>query len=135
MRNRRKGEWSINHKTVKVPFGEELIDIDVKLAPLLPLLWDWGIETVQCCQEYRPGESCIEFPGTAEVEDFLFRVQKDYKVELETRNEAEGGGFSIRVRLLVFFPTKDIPRLVKALAVDLDATEKPNKRRKAQGRK
>jgi hypothetical protein len=100
------------HPTVKVSRGE--VDIDVKLAPLIRLLWAHGLDTCQCCQEERPGLACIEFPGTAEVCEFLFVAQRPYKVELETWDEGEGGEQCIVVRLLVFFPAKDIPTLVRA---------------------
>ncbi len=102
------------HKTVKVRYADEEIDIDVKLAPLMPLVWDEDIETCQCCEEYRPGEACIEFPSTGEVMEFLNIAQRPYKVELETWDDGAEGMHSIQVRLLVFFPTKDIPQLVKA---------------------
>src|SRR5262245_32284945 len=107
------------HKTVKVSRGE--VDIDEKLAPLIPLLWKAGIETNQCCQEERPGLACIEFPGSAEVEEFLFVAQRRYKVEVETWNEGDNGELSIGVRLLVLFPAKDIPQLVKAFGDQLEA--------------
>jgi hypothetical protein len=104
------------HKTVKVscPWTRDKIDIDVELAPLIPLLWACGIETNQCCQEGRPGEACIEFPGTREVMEFLHVAQSEYKVELERQDEVEDGELSIVVRLLVFFPTEDVPGLVEA---------------------
>jgi hypothetical protein len=102
------------HETVKVSRGE--VDIDVKLAPLIRLLWARGIETCQCCQEYRLGEACIEFPGTADVVEFLYVAQREYKVELETWDEGEDGDHSIMVRLLVFFPVEDIPLLVERLS-------------------
>jgi hypothetical protein len=109
----------MNHKTVKiVRIERQEIDIDVKLAPLIRLLWDLDIDTCQCCQEYRPGEACIEFPGTDEVCEFLNVAQREYKVEVETWDEGENGEHSIAVRLLVFFPMKDIPDLIKAFKMD-----------------
>jgi len=45
--------------------------------------------------------------------EFLNVAQREYKVELETWDEGAGGVHAIQVRLLVFFPTKDIPHLVK----------------------
>lgn len=100
-----------NHKTVKVSRGE--IDIDEKLAPLIPLLWTTGIATNQCCQEARPGEAYIEFPSSGEVMEFLNVAQQPYRVEVETWDEGTNGHLSIAVRLLVFFPTKDIPKLIR----------------------
>src|SRR5436305_6822330 len=83
----------LNHPTVKVvcPLTDEgdLIDIDAELAPLMPLVWDLGIDTRQCCQEKRPGLAAIEFPTTAGATDFLYSVQRPYAVELETREEQE----------------------------------------------
>jgi hypothetical protein len=110
---------SHTHDTVKVHcswLGGCDIDIDVKLAPLIRRLWDLAIETNESCQEARPGEACIEFPGTSDVEDFLSVAPRNYKVDLETLDAIKDGKRHIRVRLLVYFPTKDIPRLVKAFA-------------------
>jgi hypothetical protein len=100
-----------HHPTVLVSRGE--VEIDEKLAPLIRLLWARGINTNECCQEDRPGTAYIEFPGTGDVEKFLNVAQKRYRVELQNWNEGVGGELSIRVRLLVYFPTRDIPRLVK----------------------
>jgi hypothetical protein len=108
-----KQSGTTGHKTVKVILGHE-IDIDVKLAPLIRQVWDARLETNQCCQEYRPGEACIELHGTSDVEEFLFVAQKPYKVELEMWDEGEEGEQRPRVRLLVFIPTEDIQSLVKA---------------------
>jgi hypothetical protein len=44
---------------------------------------------------------------------FLDVAQRDYKVEIETWDEGQDGEHSIAVRLLVFFPTRDIPYLLK----------------------
>lgn len=101
------------HKTIKVFVEEEEIDIDEKLAPLIPLLWEEDIETIQCCQEYRTGLACIEFPCSGDVEQFLSVAQRPYRVEVETWDEGTAGRPSIRVRLLVLFPIEDIPYLVK----------------------
>ena len=110
---------SHTHDTVKVNcpwLGGCDIDIDVKLAPLIRRLWDLTIQTNECCQEARPGEACIEFPGTGDVEDFLAVAPRNYKVDLETWDGIKDGRRHVRVRLRVYFPTKDIPRLVKAFA-------------------
>jgi hypothetical protein len=104
------------HKAVKVKFEDGTLDIDVKLAPLIPLLWAAGIRTEQCCQEAHPGLAYIEFPGAVEVEGFLCMAQRRYQVELEIWDEGHEGQHVFRVSLVVFFPTTDIPRLVKAFA-------------------
>jgi hypothetical protein len=101
------------HETQPVQLGGQTIEIDVKLAALIPLLWEHDVLTLESCQEQYPGLACIEFPGTDEVEEFLFIAQRNYKVELETWDEGEDGEHSIRVRLLVLFPMADIPDLVK----------------------
>ena len=111
-----EGYSDMAHETVKVKLGEEQWDIDVKLAPLIPLLWAAGIRTEQCCQEVHPGLAYIEFPGAAEAEGFLCMAQRRYQVEVETWDEGHDGQHVFRVSLLVFFPTTDIPRLVKAFA-------------------
>jgi hypothetical protein len=107
------------HDTVKVNcpwLGGCGIDIDAELAPLVRQLWDLAIETNACCQEARPGEASIEFPGTGDVENFLSVAPRHYQVELETSDGIKDGKRHIRARLLVYFPARDIPRLVKAFA-------------------
>jgi hypothetical protein len=110
---------SHNHQTVKVrcPWDSNCpIDIDVKLAPLIEQLWRLGIETNQCCEEEWPGLASIEFPGTGGATEFLFIAQKDYRTELERRDEGDAHEKAISLRLLVIFPTADIPRLVELCA-------------------
>jgi hypothetical protein len=107
------------HDTAKVHcpwLGGCEVDIDVQLAPLIRRLWDLTIETNECCEEARPGEACIEFPGTSDVENFLAVAPRSYQVNLETSDGIKDGKRHIRVRLLVYFPTRDIPRLVKVFA-------------------
>lgn len=102
------------HRTKKVKLGSESFDIDAKLAPLVPLLWKCGIETDQCCEEEHPGLASIDFPSTADVERFLAVAQRPYKVELQTADHGEDGEHDVRVRLIVFFPAREVPDLVKA---------------------
>jgi hypothetical protein len=101
------------HETVKVKVGKWKADIDVLLAPLIEAIWKIGIYTYQCCQESHAGLAEIEFPGTAEVEQFLQIAQRYYIVHVETRDEGDDDRVSIGVRLLVLFPTLDIPYLVE----------------------
>ena len=114
---------SHTHETVKVKcswLGGCDVAIDVKLAPLIRQLWDQAIETNACCQEARPGEACIEFPGTGDVENFLAVARGHYRAELDTADGIKDGKRHTRVRLLVYFPAKDIPRLVRAFAREGD---------------
>jgi hypothetical protein len=123
------------HETVPVQHGKVLIDIDAALAPLIRVLWDRGIDTYQCCQEARPGEACIQFPGTNEVEEFLYLAKARYKVELEVVDESRDGEHRIGVSLLVYFPPEDVPRLVESLAPGQPEPEKPKQRRKGRGKR
>src|SRR4051812_28387709 len=98
----------IAHQTVRVSVrGFLTADIDVKLAPLVKLLWKAKVSTCECCQEYYPGLASIEFPGTSEATRFLDVAQRNYKVELESVDEAfcyEDGRQAVCFRLLVLFP-------------------------------
>ncbi len=100
------------HRTIRVEFEDIAVDVDEKLAPLMPLLWRHGISTDECCQEERPGFASITFPGTDEIHTFLSIAEREYKAEVETRSEAEPGEYLFSVRLFVLFPVKDIPHLV-----------------------
>jgi hypothetical protein len=118
-----------NHGTVKLrcPWDDNCpIDIDAKLAPLIEQIWRLRIQTNQCCEEYRPGLASIEFPGTGEAREFLFIAQKDYHTELERWDEGETVQRAINLRLLVIFPTADIPRLVKAFATVEHVEDSPS---------
>jgi len=77
------------HKTVKVSLGT--VEIDEKLAPLIPLLWAQGIRTRQCCQEERAGKASITFWNLEGALEFLNVAQREYEVVVETRDEGEGG--------------------------------------------
>ena len=99
----------------------EKIPIDVKLAPLILLLWRRGIETCFCCQEETPGVAYISFPGTCDVMAFLFVVQRPYEVKLDTLNEFKDGKLRTFVHLTVFFPTLDIPHLICAFKAGMEA--------------
>jgi hypothetical protein len=88
---------------------------DGQLAPLIGLLRARGIEPCSCCPEYGPGEACIEFAGTADVEEFLDVAQRPYRVVVEAVDEGQDGRLAMHVRLLVLFPARHIPRLARAL--------------------
>jgi hypothetical protein len=81
---------------------------------LMPFVWKSGVETVQCCQDERPGTACIEFAGSGDLEMFLNIAQRDYKAEVEQWDEGGDGRCSFRIRLLVFFPIGDVACLLQA---------------------
>jgi hypothetical protein len=60
-------EYQKKHETVKVPLGKDQIDIDVKLAPLISIMWELEIQTMKCCEERWPGLACISFPSVIDV--------------------------------------------------------------------
>jgi len=102
------------HPTKKVTLVPAYrVDIDIKLAELIPLLWDVGIQTAECCQEEEAGFASITFPDLDAALDFLNLAGREYRVKVETGDEGEGGEPHNVGRLLVLFPVKDIPALVK----------------------
>jgi len=115
------------HKTVKMVHGGDKIAVDVKIAPLIRALWDFGIETVQSCQEIEPGTAYIGFPSRAVARKFI-RVgrPKDYSRDpYYYKPVVVGDRFTLaelkamkqeymRTYCTVPFPAKDIPRLIKA---------------------
>jgi hypothetical protein len=68
-----RGEAVFDHKQTKVfyPGYQELIEVDVGIAPLLLTLWDAGIMTCNSCEENEPGIMWIEFYSMKDVEKFL----------------------------------------------------------------
>jgi hypothetical protein len=111
----------VKHKTVKVSRGT--VEVDEALAPLIPLLWAAGIQTCQCCQEWRPGEAAIDFPDLAAAMEFLNVVGREYSVEVEAWDEGEEGRPNFVCNLLVFFPVKDVPRLIRRFEIALAPSE------------
>jgi hypothetical protein len=62
-----------DHEQTKVlfPGNQELIDVDVGIAPLLVAIWDAGIMTWNSCEENELGIMWIEFSSMKDVERFL----------------------------------------------------------------
>ena len=109
-----------DHKTVRVSLGT--VEVDARLAPLIPLLWKRGIETCPCSQEWRSGQAAIAFLTLIDAMEFLNVAGRKYTVEVEAWDEGEDGEHFFVCDLLVFFPIKEVPELVKrfkaALASD-----------------
>lgn len=109
--------WGFAREARKMEKVRKAIDAEEappaeNLAPLVPLVWKAGIETLQYNEDERPGTACIEFAGSGDAEMFLNISQREYKVEVEQWDEGMDGRSSFRVRLLVFFSIGDIPGLV-----------------------
>jgi len=105
------------HKTVDVKLRQHgTVPIDEEIAPLIASLNRRRMLTLQSCQEGWPGLAYIEFASSFDVEEFLNAARRHYRVEVETWDEGEDDELSIRVRLLVIFPTADIPMLTEAFS-------------------
>jgi hypothetical protein len=103
------------------------IPVDIELAPLMPLIWAYGINAKLCCQERFPGIAEIDFPCAYEVSEFLTVAQREYEVVVETSDEIEDDGrHNYSVRLMVRFPTSDIPALVDAFKAEIKSTGRGN---------
>jgi hypothetical protein len=108
----------MTHKTVRVSRGE--VDIDEKLAPLMPLVWRCGIETVGCCQEAQPKYAGIEFGDAASAERFLsIADSKNCRLEWHSRLEGLRGDLVGRTLILVYFPLACVPELAKKFEAHL----------------
>ncbi len=64
------------HPTKKVRVGASEANIDVKIVPLIRLLWQSGIETSMSCQGYEDEYIWIEFPSENDLVLFLDAVGK-----------------------------------------------------------
>src|SRR5262245_12701217 len=62
------------HKQVPIQWGIRRAEVDEGLAPLILALWRAGIDTVNSCQENRPGVVWVEFASTFDAERFLSLV-------------------------------------------------------------
>ena len=74
-----------------------------------------NIDARQCRDQDRAGKTGITFTSLDDLLRFMNIVQRRYRPELEIWDEPEAGEHSFVGRLVVFLPTKDIPRLVKAV--------------------
>jgi len=110
-----------NHKTVNVchPYYPVPIPIDKKLASLIRLMWNCGIETFSSCQEDRPGLAMIGFLNTVDIETFFFVARRAYFLDAAAfyTEDEEGNCVNCQCFLSIYFPTADIPRLVKAFTI------------------
>jgi hypothetical protein len=114
------------HKTARLVREGEL-NLHSELSGLLNTI---GIQAFLCCrQEDGQDELHFEFRRSEHVEYFLHFAQWPYKVELETWDESEAidDGLHICVRMLVFFPRSDMPKLVRRCR-ELIAAQKPTAR-------
>lgn len=59
------------HRTVKVQVGGMEAEIDEEIAPLIRELWKAGIDTLNCCQENRPGIIWVQFATAEDTAAFL----------------------------------------------------------------
>jgi len=64
------------HKQTAIldPTSNQMIEVDVGIAPLLKAIWGFGITTCNSCQENKPGITWIEFLRAEDAEAFLTRV-------------------------------------------------------------
>jgi hypothetical protein len=62
-----------NHPTVSLtnPRHGYTVDVDEDLAELVAALWSLGIETAQCCQEWKPGYAWVAFLDVEDLRDFM----------------------------------------------------------------
>lgn len=67
----------MTHKKKIVQSDNHKVEIDIKLAPLISELWKRNINTMNSCQEVRPGFAYIEFMGGMDAEIFLNIVSQE----------------------------------------------------------
>lgn len=64
------------HKQIAIldPASNIMINVDEGIAPLLQIIWNYGIITTNSCQENKPGIIWIEFLAAEDAEAFLTRI-------------------------------------------------------------
>ena len=69
-------EILIEHKQIAIldPASNMMINVDEGIAPLLQIIWNCGIITINSCQENKPGIIWIEFLAAEDAEAFLTRI-------------------------------------------------------------
>jgi hypothetical protein len=63
--------YETEHPQVPVAWGGRHAEVDEGLAPLILERWRAGIDTLNSCQEDRPGVAWVNFFGTADAKRFL----------------------------------------------------------------
>jgi hypothetical protein len=107
-----------NHKTVKLPFHDRLIDIDEKLSELIRMTWEAGITTVTCCQEWHPGKAFIEFESTKDIVHFLNILDQNYKPHFRFGYDEPGAG--LWAQLFVSLPTHELEGITERFAMRME---------------
>lgn len=77
----------INHATKFIKVGKRSANIDLKIAPLVKLLWELDIDTCNSCEENRPGVIWIEFFSSYDAEKFVNIIAKYDDPETTIKNE------------------------------------------------
>ncbi len=122
-------KYPYQHKQVKVKYGDRFITVDEKIKPLLEALWDRGIDTLNSCQENRPGVAWIEFMTAADAEEFLNLAHELGDEDMKLRIEMGGWGddweydaipdlfdeMGFHIAISVRFPVYDMEYLTKKL--------------------
>ena len=128
------------HKQVTIWVGNEGVEVDEGIGPLMELIWLAEIDTMLSCQEIQPGIAWICFPSPSDATTFLNIVAQyeggadsvyqrvlgsddrslpawsvDGELEnrwgYERRQRRARWSFSVSIR----FPTTDIPLLMARL--------------------
>jgi hypothetical protein len=73
-----------NHPQELVIVGEMEAEIDVDIAPLIKLIWEYGLATSNCCQENHPGIVWIEFLTELDAVQFLNIVAGEFSNEMDS---------------------------------------------------
>lgn len=124
------------HKTVSVRYKGMDVRIDEMLAPLIKKLWQYGILTINCCQENRPGIAWIQFASPFDALNFLNVVAPkknlmydrmtcegefgSWEYKCHVRDEQGEFNFAISIR----FPLTDLPAIMLAFKDDKRVRER-----------
>jgi hypothetical protein len=76
-----------HHPQVTVDYLGYPIEVDEGLKELLPLIWSYGIDTLNSCQENKKGIAWIQFSGTGGFRKFLgliARYPQEHEIFWET---------------------------------------------------
>jgi len=130
------------HPTVQLhdPYHHGEVDVDKGLAPLIKILWQFGIVTDGCCQECPQGKAYISMPYEAAMRLSGLVFCRDSRLYYEGSFSHGGNwdwelhqddgsilwdetkGDSVRVGppnftpyIIVRFPTTDIPEILEQL--------------------
>jgi hypothetical protein len=99
-----------------IKLGDNMIKVDIKLAPLIQGLFRAGITTLMSCQEAQPGISTLMFLGIEDAHNFILNASDVLEYFIWDHECIVYPGYGLGA-VSIRFPLADIHRLKRLFPV------------------